>query len=284
MPVLQWIDSDVVLIVVLALGGVLASIVGCMFKLHSQFGVVHACSSESVSSLASLIMDQQAVFETSNKYVPMGISHAKTPNAISVEYYNVTMTILSYLAFVISVALCSLIIVAWCTRTDNGIEQTLDIAKTLISSLKMLNRTLMSSLAATTSHAFQTNNILSITRKVVSTSKAGLLYINDRIRRIWNAITTQIFSLVEKFHKDTNQDVSSSADAEILLRRQLLHANEQLSQERDKLLCVICVDAPREVLLKPCKHFCLCSKCTNRLRECPICKQQIWKTEVIYNA
>lgn len=238
MPVLQWIDSDVVLIIVLALGGVLASIVGCMFKLHSQFSVVHPWSSESVSSL-----DQQ-LFETSNKYVPMGISHAKTPNSISVEYYNVTMTILSYLAFVISVALCSLIIVAWCTRTDNGIEQTLDIAKTLISSLKMLNRTLMSSLAATMSHAFQTNNIQSVTRKVVSTSKAGLLYINDRIRRIWNAITTQIFSLVAKFHEDTNLDVSSSTDTEILLRRQLLHANEQLSQERDKLLCVICLDVP----------------------------------------
>ena len=253
-------------------------------RLHSQFSVVHPWSSESVSSPASLIMDQQAVFETSNKYVPMGISHAKTPNAISAEYYNVTMTILSYLVFVISVALCSLIIVAWCTRTDSGIEQTLDIAKTLISSLNMLNRTLMSSLAATMSHAFQTNNILSVTRKVVSSSKAGLLYINDRIRRIWNAITTQIFSLVAKFHEDTNWDVSSSADTEILLRRQLLHANEQLSQERDKLLCVICLDVPRKVLLKPCKHYCLCSNCTNGLRECPICKQWIQKTEVIYNA
>ena len=95
MPVFQWIDSDVILIIVLALGGVLASIVGCMFKLHSQFSVVHPWSSESVSSPASLIMDQQAVFETSNKYVPMGISYAKTPSAISVEYYNVTMTILT---------------------------------------------------------------------------------------------------------------------------------------------------------------------------------------------
>jgi hypothetical protein len=42
-------------------------------------------------------------------------------------------------------------------------------------------------------------------------------------------------------------------------------------------LCQICLDAPRDCLLEPCMHFCLCARCVNQLSEskCPICRRPI---------
>ena len=42
-------------------------------------------------------------------------------------------------------------------------------------------------------------------------------------------------------------------------------------------LCRICLDAPRDCLLEPCMHFCLCARCVNQLPEskCPICRRPI---------
>lgn len=76
---------------------------------------------------------------------------------------------------------------------------------------------------------------------------------------------------------------SLTSDTE-LLRMQLHQANEELSLERDKSLCVVCLDGNREVLLKPCNHYCLCSSCSEGLRECPMCKKRIQKTEKIFHA
>ena len=78
-------------------------------------------------------------------------------------------------------------------------------------------------------------------------------------------------------------DTELTSDTE-LLRRQLHQANEELSQERDKFLCVVCQDLKREVILKPCNHYCLCHDCSRALRECPICKSRVRNMEKIYHA
>ena len=235
-------------------------------------------------------------------YVPVGISNAKTPSALSAEYYYITMTMLSYLAALVlvvaSIYVCALIIV-WCTCASDEyntimmiagahnyallmIERTRDITRTVISSVKSWNRQVgkqVSSLLARMNRGVRTH--CAHLRKTVPSFRAGLLYMKCKIQRVWNAISTLIFSLMANL---SNKKAALGSDTEFLLRRQLIQANEQLSQEREKSLCIICLDTPREVLLKPCKHYCLCSSCTSRLRECPICKRRIRETEVIYNA
>ena len=78
-----------------------------------------------------------------------------------------------------------------------------------------------------------------------------------------------------------NTELTSDTE---LLRRKLHRANEELSQERDKFLCIVCQDLKREVILKPCNHYCLCYDCSRVLRECPICKSRIRNTEKIYHS
>ena len=224
-------------------------------------------------------------------YVPVGISNAKTPSALSAEYYYITMTVLSYLAALVlvvaSISVCALIIV-WCTSDEYNmmIKRTRDITRTMNSSVKTWNRQVgiqMSSLLARMNHGVRTHCARKL-RKTVSSLRAGLLYMKHKIQRMWNAISTLIFLLMASLRKVSNKKAALGSDTELVLRRQLIEANEQLSQERDKSLCIICLDTPREVLLKPCKHYCSCSSCTSSIRECPICKQQIRETEVIYNA
>ena len=83
---------------------------------------------------------------------------------------------------------------------------------------------------------------------------------------------------------DSLKSHTELADDTEYLRRRLHRANEELSQERDKFLCVVCQDLKREVILKPCNHYCLCLECSRALIECPICKSRVRNTEKIYHA
>lgn len=44
----------------------------------------------------------------------------------------------------------------------------------------------------------------------------------------------------------------------------------------DHQVCVVCQDAPRDVVLLPCAHFCVCCACSKKLqRVCPLCRQEV---------
>lgn len=40
------------------------------------------------------------------------------------------------------------------------------------------------------------------------------------------------------------------------------------------LSCVVCLEAPREILLLPCRHVCCCKACADRLERCPMCRAE----------
>lgn len=51
-------------------------------------------------------------------------------------------------------------------------------------------------------------------------------------------------------------------------------------EERGVSLCVVCLTDPVEVGLLPCRHFCVCEECYERLpnvKRCPICRSYIVK-------
>ena len=44
--------------------------------------------------------------------------------------------------------------------------------------------------------------------------------------------------------------------------------------------CVVCFERARAVAFVPCGHFCVCSKCGQRLSECPICRKSTRKQRI----
>jgi len=45
--------------------------------------------------------------------------------------------------------------------------------------------------------------------------------------------------------------------------------------------CCVCREAERQVLLRPCQHFALCSDCAVRLSKCPLCRSNVECYETI---
>jgi hypothetical protein len=48
--------------------------------------------------------------------------------------------------------------------------------------------------------------------------------------------------------------------------------------------CVICMDAPKCVVLMPCKHYCACEDCAGLLQQCPLCRKMVIHTLKIFNS
>ena len=234
-----------------------------------------------------------------------GIPKVQNPSGVLAEY-DTTIVILSSLAAILVLFVSFLVVLISCVmileigtfRETQGNEQ----------------RRFRSSRSCRQSHQNHSEHVFSTTRTLMSSLMEGLDYMNWVfgivlvLRSVLNTTKTLIFSLMAglknmnhklgnvlqyifrisslmAIFKTMNREVSETATPDTeLLRRQLLEANERLSQEMDKSLCIICLDAPREIILKPCKHYCLCSRCLDQLRDCPICKHRIQKTEKIYHA
>merc|ERR1712080_264475 len=71
-----------------------------------------------------------------------------------------------------------------------------------------------------------------------------------------------------------------------LQKQQLDDTSEIKDQARGRnTKCVICLDKPLLIALKPCGHVCACHKCAKKLPvhgECPICRTVISGTLKVY--
>jgi membrane protein involved in colicin uptake len=67
----------------------------------------------------------------------------------------------------------------------------------------------------------------------------------------------------------------AQADAEFRLKQQVKDA-----QQAEESTCIVCMDAPRQALMLPCKHMCCCNECADIMLErqekhCPICRADL---------
>ena len=67
-------------------------------------------------------------------------------------------------------------------------------------------------------------------------------------------------------------------------KSKLKRLEEELAKEMESKLCVVCLDNPRKLIIKPCNHYCLCEQCRKHLISCPICTGRIRAVEKIYNS
>ena len=57
--------------------------------------------------------------------------------------------------------------------------------------------------------------------------------------------------------------------------------------EAEEVLCVVCMDAPKQHVILPCGHQCVCEACAQQLTQkspptCPVCRALIQGTTRVY--
>jgi hypothetical protein len=57
----------------------------------------------------------------------------------------------------------------------------------------------------------------------------------------------------------------------------------------EETLCVVCFDAPKDHIIIPCGHVCVCQACANLLTQreepsCPICRTAILQTNKVFHS
>ena len=92
-----------------------------------------------------------------------------------------------------------------------------------------------------------------------------------------------------KSERKIDSDADFVARAEEMRRPQLLQnsclaeqsqtngpaASLQAAFNLEESICVVCMSAPRTVVLIPCGHLAVCLSCFSRLQQCPFCRSVI---------
>ena len=58
-------------------------------------------------------------------------------------------------------------------------------------------------------------------------------------------------------------------------KEKLVEEHLEKQKKKGQKLCVICMENPILILIKPCCHMCLCQICSLRVQNCPICRKFI---------
>merc|ERR1711915_850741 len=100
------------------------------------------------------------------------------------------------------------------------------------------------------------------------------------LRRFFELLFMLVSAFLVIFSWDTA--VKKSEENEVLraeLRRARQDNKGSSDGDRSGTRCIVCLDNPREVLLKGCGHVCVCADCANRIRHetnrCPVCRKDI---------
>lgn len=70
------------------------------------------------------------------------------------------------------------------------------------------------------------------------------------------------------------------------VEEQIEQLQKELLAEREKHLCIVCLDRPKNIILYPCRHMCICQECCLTLQSqhhgCPLCRHGIYNVYHVY--
>jgi hypothetical protein len=78
---------------------------------------------------------------------------------------------------------------------------------------------------------------------------------------------------------DSNSSTVSSSSSSAAKRRRpktdLLESKDIYGIEDNEPDCIVCLSAPKDATILPCRHFCVCFTCMVKLEKCPVCRCKI---------
>lgn len=125
------------------------------------------------------------------------------------------------------------------------------------------------------------DEVAQLQRSLESRTRENLQLKKDasRWQLLRNSGDSSALSQVKSSKLDSVLEVAVAAvgklSAEACSRRRA--ATQQLHNELEQQLCVVCRDEKKAVLFQPCLHICVCEGCRGRLRpyRCPMCQEPV---------
>ncbi|KMQ81504.1 zinc finger protein [Lasius niger] len=50
----------------------------------------------------------------------------------------------------------------------------------------------------------------------------------------------------------------------------------------EEMLCIVCIDRRRDTVFQPCSHLIVCTVCSVRIDDCPICRKRVTSKMRVY--
>ncbi len=98
-----------------------------------------------------------------------------------------------------------------------------------------------------------------------------------------HAVATADSSALLSLSDEQLRSLEDSLLTRLVIVRDMQRAREEAraasaKSEVDKVTCIVCLSAERNVLLLPCKHLVLCSACAAKVSVCPLCRSVVQDT------
>ena len=127
----------------------------------------------------------------------------------------------------------------------------------------------------------------------INSRLAELVVDSDELRTRIHTLEQENGEATETLGKLTGSTVGSMNLMELQALNVQLHttlatvARRELAlreEEKKEKECIFCMDKPKNIMLKPCNHVCMCEGCSKNLvtKKCPICNQAFHTMERLY--
>jgi len=90
--------------------------------------------------------------------------------------------------------------------------------------------------------------------------------ITDNVTRLEKQLTLMHGERLNTLSNDELLEMEKTVNASYLKIRQFI---------RGKLNCIVCYEKEKHVLFKPCHHYVVCMRCSEKLEKCPVCNSRI---------
>lgn len=104
--------------------------------------------------------------------------------------------------------------------------------------------------------------------------------VKDKKSRTNDAVS-QVSPQVEDKNRASESKDEGIGDTVMHYRMQELE--QELMREKESKVCVVCLDRSREMMIRPCNHYCICEECSKHLNRCPICTKHFSRMEKVFN-
>lgn len=82
-------------------------------------------------------------------------------------------------------------------------------------------------------------------------------------------------------NEDSNQETAVNiVNSRIEYKKELDPAN--VVEEIYDFTCVICQDIKKDTVLLPCRHLCVCEKCSDSIDLCPLCRKEVIESMTVF--